>query len=430
VPRVLSDGEFAAFQALVHDVAGIHLAANKRELLTSRLTRRLDALGLTSFRAYYDLLRAADPKGDEREHFINSITINKTSFFREPHHFDFLRDRIIPELRARVAAGAPRRLRLWSAACSTGEEPYSLAMVAHRELGRDGYAIEVVASDIDTEVLARAEVGVYTAAQVVDVPPELRARYFEPCGQHWRVRDELRALLHLHRVNLIRDVFPFQGTFDAVFIRNVIIYFDRAGQTQLFQRLRGYLSDASYLVLGHSESLLHLNELYAPAGITIYRPAVTTPAQPRRSRRATTVTRLEAGGVIASQDPVRIDAVVGPCVSACLFDPDAKVGGMTQLHSDGVAPGPPASEQLAQLVSRLEQLGAHRERLQAKLIGGGGITAGDREHGVREVGFAVSMLERAGIPIASKRVGGDGRLEIQFYTHSGRLLCREIPAPR
>jgi chemotaxis protein methyltransferase CheR len=423
VPRTLSDGDFAMFQSLVHDVAGIYLAPNKRALLTSQLTRRLDALGLLTYRAYYDHLRVADSKGDEREHFINAITINKTDFFREVHHFDFLRQRVIPELRARVAAGAPRRLRIWSAACSSGEEPYSIAMVAHRELAHDGYLIEIVASDIDTAILARAEAGRYRASQVEPVPSKYRSRYLKPDGALWRVSDELRPLVHLHQVNLVGGAFPFQGTFDAIFIRNVIIYFDRVGQTQLFQRLRGYLADTSYLFLGHSESLQYMDDTFTPAGCTIYRPATAVRSQPPRLRRTTAVTRLDSGGVLASQHPVRIDAVVGPCVNACVYDPEAKVGGMVQFDTAGTGSAP-AAAQIAQLIAELEQLGALRERLQAKLVGGGGTTSDDREDGARDVGLAVSELEHAGISIASKRVGGEGCLEIQFFTSSGRLLCR------
>src|SRR4051812_22953230 len=246
----LSETEFTAFQTLVYSAAGIHLAPNKREMLATRLARRLHALGLSDYRAYYKLLMSGDPSGEEREHFINCVTTNKTHFFREPHHFDFVCDRLIPELRARVAAGAPKRLRIWSCACSSGEEPYSLAMVAHKELARDGYMIEIVASDIDTEILARAEAGVYGTGQLAEVPPEQRSRYFTPggpAGRDWQVRDELRAVVQLHHINLIHDAFPFTGPFDAIFIRNVIIYFDRPSQIQLFQRLRGYLTDNGYL---------------------------------------------------------------------------------------------------------------------------------------------------------------------------------------
>ena len=450
----LSEGDLAAFQRLAYEVAGIHLADNKREMLATRLARRLHALGLPGYRAYYQLLTTGDPTGDEREHFINAITTNKTSFFREPHHFDFLRDQVIPELRERVAAGAPKRLRIWSCACSTGEEPYSIAMIAHRELARDGYAIEIVASDIDTEVLSRAHDGHYTSTQLAEIPADHRSRYFEP-GAHvrdpWQVRDELRALLQFHHVNLIHDAFPFSGPFDAIFIRNVIIYFDRPSQGALFRRLRGYLADTSYLFLGHSESLLYITDAFAPAGRTIYRPrvvhrsdaatsvssaALRHPGLPgasagalARRRGRATITPMPGDGMVASAEALRLDATVGPSVATCAFDPQAKVGGMVQLRSG--EPDRAAEQAIRQLAARLVELGASLHALRAKLVGGGGVTPGDRAAGEHLTGIAERVLHAIGIPLASKRVGGHRRLEIQFFTGSGRLLCRDHePAER
>ena len=420
----LSEADFAAFQSLVYAAAGIHLTPNKREMLATRLARRLHALGLTNYRAYYNLLMSEDASGEEREHFINSVTTNKTHFFREPHHFDFVRDRVIPELRRRVAAGAPRRLRMWSCACSSGEEPYSLAMIAHRELARDNYAIEIVASDIDTEILACAEAGVYSEAQISEVPPELRQRYFAKVERGWQVRDELRALIQLHQVNLIHDAFPFAGTFDAIFIRNVIIYFDRPSQVQLFQRLRSFLADTSYLFLGHSESLLHITEAFVPTGQTVYQPRGAASHAPRRRGRAT-VTRFAAGGIVVSREALRLDAVVGPSVAACVFDPLAKVGGMAELAAASDREAERATERtIAQLAARLIDLGASRHELRAKLVGGGASDPAERARGERELEVAEACLRRADVPLASKRLGGAERLEIQFFTGSGRLLCR------
>jgi len=389
----------------------------------TRLARRLQSLGLTSYHAYYKVLTTGDPTREEREHFINCITTNKTHFFREPHHFDFVRDELIPQLRARVAKGAPRRLRLWSAACSTGEEPYSLAMVAHRELAHDGYAIEIVASD--TEVLAHAHEGYYSTDHVAEVPPELRAASFERAGERWRVRAELRSIVKFHQLNLIHDRFPFQGVFDAIFLRNVIIYFDRPSQIALFQRLRGYLGATSYLVLGHSESLLHISDAFVPAGRTIYQPRRAHRATAGRRRGRATVTRFAAGGIVVSREALRLDAVVGPSVAACVFDPLAKVGGMAELAAASDREAERATERtIAQLAARLIDLGASRHELRAKLVGGGASDPAERARGERELEVAEACLRRADVPLASKRLGGAERLEIQFFTGSGRLLCR------
>jgi len=422
VPVVaISELDFAAFQSLAYDAAGISLPANKREMLVTRLARRLQALGLPGYRAYYQLLMSGDPTGDEREHFINCITTNKTDFFREPHHFDFLREHLIPELRARVASGAPRRLRIWSAACSTGEEPYSIAMVAHRELARDGYEIEIVASDIDTAVLARAHDGHYANARIAEIPPEHRLRYLERTGDDWRIRDELRSIVQFHQINLIHDRFPFQGAFDAIFIRNVIIYFDRPSQGALFRRLRSYLADTSYLFLGHSESLLHISDAFMTAGRTTYRPRAARRRATTIKRIATQAIKLPPSGSLASEHTVRIDVVVGPGVSACMFDPAAKVGGMVELQAGGDdEPG----RSLEQLIAQLVAQGASRGALRAKLVGGGAATPDDRDLAARSVDLAEAFLQRAGIPVAAKRVGGPSRLEVQFFTDSGRLLLR------
>lgn len=416
----LSETDFVAFQSLAYAAAGIHLADNKREMLATRLARRLHALGLTDYRAYYQILTSGDPSGEEREHFINSVTTNKTQFFREPHHFEFLRDQLIPELRARAAAGGPKRLRIWSAACSSGEEPYSIAMIAHRELMRAGFTIEIVASDIDTEMLARAEAGVYSTAQLADVPPELRHAYFAPAGSAWQVRAELRSLIALHRVNLIHDAFPCAGPFDAIFLRNVIIYFDRPSQATLFQRLGGYLAATGYLFVGHSESLSHLTDAFSLAGQTIYRPHGPRPAARRRGRA--TVTRLPATRLLVSREPVRIDAVVGPDVGACVFDPHALVGGMAQLGGESARA---VEHAIAELAAQLIELGATATALRAKLAGGGGHSPQARELGAQTTLRALAALSHAGIEVTSKRLGGARALEIQFFTSSGRLLCRD-----
>ncbi len=199
-----------------------------------------------------------------------------------------------------------------------------------------------------------------------------------------------------------------------IFLRNVIIYFDRATQIALFRRIAPYLDDSSYLFLGHSESVLRISDQFVTAGHTIYRP------RPGRAAPAEVVpvTRLEAGQVLICREPARIDAVVGPCVSICLFDSSSKVGGMNQFSTLGRARGQPLMQQL---VARMTDAGAAHVGLRAKLVGGGAANS----NGERDVALAEAFLDRAGIPIVSKRVGGARRREVQFFTHSGRLLCRD-----
>jgi chemotaxis protein methyltransferase CheR len=349
---------------------------------------------------------------------LPALVLAGPQLFREPHHFDFLRDRVIPEARERAATGAARRLRIWCAARSSGEDAYAIAMIAHRELGRAGFAIEVVASDVDTEMLARAEAGAYSSAQLAEVPPELRAAYFTAAGDRWQVRDELRALIELHCVDLIHGELPFAGRFDAIFLRDVIIHLDRPSQATLVHRLRGYLAPTGYLFLGHSESLLHLTDAFALAGPTIYQARAQ---RPTRRRGRATVTRLPVQSLLVSRDPVRIDAVVGPAVAACVYDPTAQVGGMAQIDDE---PARVVERSIDQLVAQLIELGAAQPALRAKLVGGGGGSPADRARGELAVRHAEAALVRAKIPLASRRVGGGHSLDIQFFTSSGRLLCR------
>jgi chemotaxis protein methyltransferase CheR len=272
----LSDKEFAALRELIYAHTGIALAPYKRYLVQARLGRRLRALNLASFAEYHERLISGD--GAELTQFINAMTTNKTDFFRESHHFDYLRTTWLP---ARRAAGV-RKLRLWSAACSTGEEPYTIAMSVLDTLdGASGWDIKILASDIDTDVLARAEAGTYTREQVIPVPAQMLSKYFQRGrGQQEgsvRVADAVRSLIRFRRINFLDDPWPIRATFDAIFCRNVLIYFDRPTQQRLLGRLLGYLAQDGVIFLGHSESAFGLVAGLTPVGATIYRRSASSP---------------------------------------------------------------------------------------------------------------------------------------------------------
>jgi chemotaxis protein methyltransferase CheR len=280
----LSDREFELFRDLVHAATGIALGPQKRCLVATRLGPRLRALGLPSFTAYHRHLQTADPAGEELGRLINAITTNKTDFFREPHHFTHLARRWVPEVRARLGPGA-RRLRIWSAGCSTGEEPYTIAMVLLEALGSAlGWDLRILASDLDSDVLARAEAGLYTAEQVRGVPAALRQRFFRPepgpRGQRLSVRPELRALITFRRINLLQDPWPIRTRFDVIFCRNVLIYFDRPTQDRVVARFLQHLGAEGLLVLGHSETLHPLPAGLRHLGQTIYQWAPGDDASP------------------------------------------------------------------------------------------------------------------------------------------------------
>ena len=277
-PRGMTDGEFAVFRELVHRETGIALGPHKRALLEARLTKRLRALDLASFTAYRDYLLCDDAAGEERRRFVNAITTNETSFFREPAHFAHLTDTWLPARNALVAAGGERRLRAWSAACSTGEEPYSIAMTLLAGLDEPARRdVRILASDIDTDVLERAAAGIYPMDGVARVPEVVLRRHFlRGVGARTgmvRVRPEVRDLVTFRRVNLLDDAWPIRARFDLIFCRNVLMYFDRPTQAHLVARLERMLAPSGLLVLGHAENLLGLATELRRVTSTIYRHA-------------------------------------------------------------------------------------------------------------------------------------------------------------
>ena len=265
-PR-LRDAEFAAIADLMRRVTGIELGPGKRALVEARLQRRLRALHLASYADYLEYL-ASDREGDELVQLIDVVSTNVTSFFREPEHFRFL-----AELTDRWLGEGRRRLRFWSAACSSGEEAYSLAMtVAHAARRTD---LRILATDISTRVLRQAVQGNYPEEAVATVPPESRRRWFRESvagGRRlYRVADELKHLIMFRRLNLSRTPLPVRGVFDAVLCRNVMIYFGGAVRRQLVAELHRLLRPGGYLMIGHAETLLGMDEGFAFEAPSIYR---------------------------------------------------------------------------------------------------------------------------------------------------------------
>jgi chemotaxis protein methyltransferase CheR len=261
------DDDFAALRALVKEHTGIHLTEQKRELVYGRLSRRLRALGLESFRSYRALLEKNE--GDELVQFCNAITTNLTSFFREAHHFQYLREQLL-EPRAADPRGA-RRLRFWSAGCSTGEEPYSLAMTIVEALPDvRRWDVKILATDLDTDVLGKGARGLYDEERLRNLSPGRLERFFRRQAGGYAVGDELRDLVTFRELNLMRAL-PMKGPLDAIFCRNVVIYFDKDTQRQLFARVARLQRPGDILFLGHSENLFRVSEDYTLVGKTVYR---------------------------------------------------------------------------------------------------------------------------------------------------------------
>jgi chemotaxis protein methyltransferase CheR len=265
----LTQDEFDRIRELVREHTGIALAEGKRQLVYGRLSRRLRALKLTTFSQYIEILERGETS--ELEEFINAVTTNLTSFFREPHHFEFLGQELLPALVKRE--GSRRRIRIWCCAASTGEEPYSIAMVVRETQAlQSGWDVKVLATDLDSNVLGHGKWGVYARDRFEAVSPRRIARFFEAVSGEDRLsaRDELRDLITFKQLNLMHE-WPMKGPFDAIFCRNVIIYFDKETQRALFERMAALQRPGDFLFLGHSESLYRVSDRYELIGRTIYR---------------------------------------------------------------------------------------------------------------------------------------------------------------
>ncbi|MBR9804996.1 protein-glutamate O-methyltransferase CheR [bacterium] len=265
---VLSDKEFSSMSKLIRDRFGIDLKDEKRDLIPRRLNKRLKQLGLSSYAAYIQYLeRHWD---GEYQTLANAITTNLTSFFRERHHFDFISEQFIPDILERKSL--QRRIRIWSAACSTGEEPYSIAMTLHQHANSIGhFDIKILATDIDTNVLTTAASGEYTGNQLSGIDPEILESSFDAIGnKRYQVRSHLSDYVHFRRLNFF-DNWPMRGNFDLIVCRNALIYFNEQTQRQLLEKFARHQQPGDYLIVGHSESLERLTTQYELIGKTTYK---------------------------------------------------------------------------------------------------------------------------------------------------------------
>jgi chemotaxis protein methyltransferase CheR len=267
-----SDQDFQRVRRMVYEQTGIALSDSKRQLVYGRLSRRLRALQLRTFDIYLRQVEGGDE--EELQHFRNAITTNLTSFFRENHHFEFLARQLLPLLEARNRD--TRRIRIWSAGCSTGEEPYSIAMTLHEAATHllRHWDVRILATDIDTNVLDHARRGVYGSERLEKMDNTRLPRFFHrgPESDQYCINDQVKQLVTFNELNLIGD-WPMKGPFDVIFCRNVVIYFDRPTQRQIIHRMENLQRPDDYLFLGHSESLLDVSTLYRLVGNTIHRRA-------------------------------------------------------------------------------------------------------------------------------------------------------------
>jgi chemotaxis protein methyltransferase CheR len=268
----IADQDFDFIRNIAKNHAGISIADHKRHMVSRRLGKRLRSLGIESPAAYCAYLKK-DSSAQEIEALINALTTNKTEFFREKHHFDHLERHALPDLIAKHRANRTRRLRIWSAGCSSGEEPYSAAMVllsSFQEIA--SWDARILATDIDSEIIEKARAAAYDEIDTHSIPARFRNKFLKHGGEGMseiRISDSIRSLVTFLRLNLHAD-WPMQGPFDIIFCRNVVIYFDRPTQSRLFDRFANILRPGGYLYIGHSESLYKVSNRFELKGQSIY----------------------------------------------------------------------------------------------------------------------------------------------------------------
>ncbi|WP_420238123.1 CheR family methyltransferase [Telmatobacter bradus] len=278
--------EFERFRSLIHQQSGIWLRDGKEVMLSSRLSRRLRHHNFSNFSEYYAYVNNCKDDGEELKELINCVTTNKTFFFRESHHFEFLAEKAVPEAlesfqhAGRSYSRAKRTFRVWSAACATGEEAFTTAITLlearqqWRLMAPREWEFRIVASDIDTDVLAKASEGIYSDLELENIPVPLHKKYFlrgtgSATGQI-KVKSEVHSLVEFSRINLVEPRWPLQDTFDAIFFRNALIYFQKETQDMILRRMAKHLKPGGYLFLGHSEHIPWLHGIYKPLHNTVF----------------------------------------------------------------------------------------------------------------------------------------------------------------
>ncbi|MGD0731325.1 MAG: protein-glutamate O-methyltransferase CheR [Terracidiphilus sp.] len=293
--------EFKMFRTLIHRHTGIWLRDGKQIMLASRLSRRLRHHGIASFAEYYEYVQREPGNSVEIRELINCVTTNKTSFFREPHHFQFLANTVVPQIQSAARQGTSRRIRIWSAACSTGEEPYSIAITLLEALQASqsartqpvakpgpirralpelsvvpgSWTIEIVASDIDTNVLGIAALGMYSIDSLAGVDASFKKKYFlrgkDDMQGKAKVKPDVARLVQFKRINLQDARWPLEGSFDVIFFRNALIYFNQKTQDAFLRKMACFLNPNGYLFLGNSEHIPWLQDIFSPLNQTMYR---------------------------------------------------------------------------------------------------------------------------------------------------------------
>jgi chemotaxis protein methyltransferase CheR len=430
----LTQAEWLTFKDLVHRATGIALSASKKQLLVSRLMRRLKVLRLASFTEYYNRI-ANDLAGKELQALINSITTNKTEFFREPHHFELL-ESWLQSSEPGVQNSRQRGLRIWCAAASTGEEPYTIAAVVRSALSQSEWArTTIFATDVDTNALQTAKLGHYKVHSVENVSDYWLDRLFVTPARsrddEYEVRPELKQHVHFGQLNLAKVGWRIPSPLDAIFCRNVLIYFDKRTQLDVVRRECKLLAPHGLLFLGHSEGLTGLELQLEPVAHTAYRArSCTVRSDCSSSPRLSVVSLCDVASsaprpyVIGARGGVRLNLNSGVLVA--LFGFDVQQTCIAHLQGDNLTPALAAHIRsvLAGMARALREGGATESELQAKTIG---VSSEDGD-GQNEVGplqaFVHDWLQQARILLLVSR-DVSAHTELRVDMHTARIQIRE-----
>lgn len=267
--------DFRRLGELIHNISGIKVSDPKKTMIESRLQRRLKKLGMQSIQEYLDYLFSPDGMQDELINMIDEVTTNKTDFFREPGHFDFLTKHALPEMIEAHSEEIHKKLTIWSAGCSSGEEPYTLAMVLSEFASQRRFSFLILATDISKSMLEKAALAIYDAERIAPVPVDLQKKYLlrgkDRTQRRFRVVPELRQLVKFRILNFMDSDFGFREPIDIIFCRNVIIYFDKKTQEELLRKFCNSLTSRGYIFMGHSETLFGMDLPLVQVAPTIYR---------------------------------------------------------------------------------------------------------------------------------------------------------------
>ena len=262
----MADEDFKRLSAMAYDISGIVLGDQKKELVYSRISRRIRKLGLKNFAQYCQHLEANHTS--EVNEFVNSITTNLTSFFRESHHFEYLAKEIIPQWKKQNKSTP---IRIWSSACSTGPEPYSIAITLHKNMMVKQHNIKILATDLDSDVLKKGREGIYPLTEIEQLPKDYLSCFQQNANTGMGiVKPDIKEMIQFNRLNLLGP-WPMHAKFDVIFCRNVVIYFNKETQKELFERLADQLHDGGHLFIGHSETLHGMTSRFESKGRTIYK---------------------------------------------------------------------------------------------------------------------------------------------------------------